>query len=244
MQFGKICRNTFGFRSLKIPKHKLMLNKVAYISISLLLSAVAMPALAQEILTPAKILAKGSRKHPSLGLPLRLDGTADPVVWYDAGTWHGADSLKAEPFWNMAQVPDVRNDGRLAPILDFCEIWASEKPKGAVDVVYGLFRGGWYFAVCKKIKGYLGWKSIAFVVPEDGIPDGKQAWDYSLSVNLLEYLTGYNLFPELPRHLQELVEEMTACEHLCPFQEYDQSPLDDPDREIDFDWEDDFRDRM
>ncbi|MGN0191759.1 MAG: hypothetical protein ACI39U_08910 [Candidatus Cryptobacteroides sp.] len=204
----------------------------------------SVPALAQETLSPAKIQARGARKHPSLGLTQRLDGRTDPAVWYDAGSWYGADSLNARPFWTMDKVSEPTDKEKLMPVSDFCVTWASEKPEAAVDIVYGPYRRGWYFAICKKIDDGLGWKSIAFVIPEDGIQDGKRIWDYSLSVNLLEYFIGYNLFPGLPRNLQERIEEMTAYEHLCSFQEYDLSPLYEPDYESDRDWEDDLREIM
>ena len=220
------------------------LRTVAYILTSLLLLALSVPCLGQEVLNPSKIQAKGARKHPSLGLPRRLDGKADNAVWYKDGVWFGADSLKAQPHWCMTKVEESHDEGILTPVYDFCGSWASEKPKSAVDVVYGPFNGGWYFAICKKTRSGLGWKTIAFIIPEGGISEGKRIWDYSLSVNLLEFFIGYNLFPDLPRRLQESIEEMTAYEHLCPFQEYDNSPLYEPDRELDYDWEEDAREIM
>ena len=59
-------------------------------------------------------------------------------------------------------------------------------------------------------------------------PD-KAVWLYSCSVNWIEWLIGYNLFPKLPSGLQEVVEEMTAAEHLCPFIESDPLEYDMPD---------------
>ncbi|MGN1212171.1 MAG: hypothetical protein ACI4TM_10835 [Candidatus Cryptobacteroides sp.] len=218
--------------------------KAKYIIAGLLLVGTAICTYAQESLNPSKIQAKHLQKHPSLGLPLRLDGAIESTIWYDSGIWYGADSLKAHPHWIMCPLSVLPENEQFAPVLELCKNWASEKPKADVDIVYGPHRRGWYFAICKKIKRGLGWKTIAFVIPKDGIPAGKSIWDYSLSVNLLEYLMKYNLFPELPRQIQELVEEMTAYEHLCSFQEYNNSVFYDPDIELDFDWEEDSRDRM
>jgi hypothetical protein len=56
---------------------------------------------------------------------------------------------------------------------------------------------------------------------------------YSRSVNWLERNTGYNFFPRLPSHIQEIIEEMTASELLCPYQEFNPGLDDGPYREID-----------
>ena len=149
-----------------------------------------------------------------LGLPKRLDGQTDPAVWFEAGVWKGADSLKAVPFWTMAQ---------------------------AVDIVWGPSRGGRFVAICKKTRSDLGWKSIGFVIPAEGMLAGKSIWDYSHSVNWIENQIGYNLFPKLPAYLQEIIEEMTATELLCPYSEFDQGLDEGPDREIDYDREADYR---
>ncbi len=221
-----------------------MSRRATYILTSLLMLVMSITSLGQEVLNPSNVHARGTRKHPALGLPQRLDGRTDNVVWYDKGMWCGADSLKGQVFWTMTEVTDAKYDGPFAAVYDFCKSWALEKPKSAVDVVYGPYRGGWYFAICKKTIRGLGWKTIAFLIAEGGIPAGKNVWDYSLSVNLLEFFIGYNLFPKLPRHLQETIEEMTAYEHLCPFQEYENSPIYAPDREVDYDWEEDMLEWM
>lgn len=218
-----------------------MCRRAVYILTSVLLLVLSIPSFGQEVLNPSKIQARWTRKHPSLGLPQRLDGRTDNAIWYDKGMWCGADSLKGQAFWTMPEVTDAIDDGPFAAVYAICESWALEKPKSAVDVVYGPYRNGRYFALCKKTRRGLGWKTIAFVIPEGGIDAGKSVWDYSLSVNLLEFFIGYNLFPKLPRQLQETIEEMTAYEHLCPFQEYVNSPIYEQDREVDYEWEEDIR---
>ena len=219
-----------------------MSRRLAYFLAFVLFGAVAYSAAAQEVLRPAKIQARALRRQPSLGLPRRLDGQTDPAVWFEAGAWKGADSLKADPFWTMAQVSEPTERGSLTPVLQLCSKWAVEKPKTAVDIVWGHFRGGWFVAICKKTRSDLGWKSIGFVIPAEGILAGKSIWDYSRSVNWIENQIGYNLFPKLPAHLQEIIEEMTATELLCPYSEFDPGLDEGPDREIDYDWESDYRD--
>lgn len=218
-----------------------MIRKAAYLIAGLLLMAAASSAVAQEVLRPARIQAKAARRQPALGLPIRLDGQSDHAVWYDAGFWNGADSLKAEPFWTMGQVNDAAEKGALTPALKLCAEWAAEKPKSAVDIVWGPLRGGCFVAICKKTRTDLGWKSIGFVFPSGGMLAGKKIWDYSHSINWIEHKIGYNLFPRLPSHLQEIIEEMTSCELLCPFQEFEPDLDEAPDREIDYDMEADYR---
>jgi hypothetical protein len=213
----------------------------AYLLAIWLFVALASSASAQEVLQPARIQAKASRKQPALGLPKRLDGQTDPAVWHEAGVWNGADSLKAVPFWTMAQVSEAIEKGSLTPVFQLCGKWAAEKPKKAVDLVWGPFRAGWFVAFCKKTRSDLGWKSIGFVIPAEGMLAGKRIWDYSRSVNWIENQIGYNLFPKLPMHLQEIIEEMTATELLCPYSEYDPGLDEGPDREVDYDWEADYR---
>ena len=80
------------------------------------------------------------------------------------------------------------------------------------------------------------------LIPPDGIGEGKSIYDYSHSINWLEHQIGYNLYPKLPVYLQEIIEEMTAMELLCPFQEFDPAMNERPEQEIDYDWEADSRD--
>lgn len=218
-----------------------MLQRAAYLLVGLLLVAAASSAVAQEVLPPSRIQAKAVRRQPELGLPIRMDGRSDPAVWYDTGVWKGADSLKAKPFWAMSAVSEAAERGAFTPVLKLCAEWAAEKPQHAVDIVVGPFRGGWFVAICKKTRTDLTWKSIGFVIPSGGMLAGKRIWDYSHSVNWIEHHIGYNLFPKLPSHLQEIIEEMTSYELLCPFQEYDPGLDEAPDREVDYDMEADYR---
>lgn len=219
-----------------------MSGRHAYLLALVLSVASVSSAGAQDVLQPARIQAKASRRQPALGLPKRLDSQTDPVVWYVSGEWKGADSLKGVPFWTMAQVSEPAQGGELTPVLQLCAKWASEKPKRAVDIVWGPYSGGWFIAICKKTQSDLGWKSIGFVIPSEGILEGKPIWDYSRSVNWIEHQIGYNLFPKLPAHMQEIIEEMTATEHLCPYSEFDPGLDEGADGEIDYDWEADYRD--
>lgn len=155
---------------------------------------------------------------------------------------------------------------QLAPVFEFCRGWAGESPKGAADVVCGPLRkagqgagqaqgavqgsnsaqgssAGWFAAVCKKTRSGLGWKSIAFIVPPEGMDPGRSIYDYTRSVNYLERRIGYNLFPHLPSHLQEIIEEMTATELVCPYSEFDPGLDEGPDREVEYDMELDYLER-
>ena len=145
-------------------------------------------------------------------------------------------------FSEGGSVSEPAQGGELTPVLQLCAKWASEKPKRAVDIVWGPYSGGWFIAICKKTQSDLGWKSIGFVIPSEGILEGKLIWDYSRSVNWIEHQIGYNLFPKLPAHMQEIIEEMTATEHLCPNSEFDPGLEEGADGEIDYDWEADYRD--
>jgi hypothetical protein len=194
----------------------------------------------QELLRPSRIQARGVRRNlPELGLPKRNSGEIDPAVWYKDGCWHGADSLKASPFWKTETIDleSVVKTEMPPAILDFCKEWVKEKPEGPIHIVTGPVRGMQYIAVCTRSRSSLKWKSIGFMIPKSGLETEKSVWFYSCSVNWIEWLTGYNLFPKLPSGLQELVEEMTAAEHLCSFIEFDPLEFEMPDPEIDYEWE-------
>lgn len=212
--------------------------------IATLLLALSIPLSAQEVLSPARIQARANRRLlPSLGLPIRTDGGFDAIIRYRNERWEGSDSAQAEPGWTMLE---MKPESSVAPehlgaISALCRSWAVEKPKGSVDIVYGPFRGGWFVAMCRKTQSRLGWKSIAFLIPPEGYGKGKSIYDYSHSINWLEHQIGYNLYPKLPVYLQEIIEEMTAMELLCPFQEFDPAMDERPDQEIEYDWEADIR---
>lgn len=63
----------------------------------------------------------------------------------------------------------------------------------------------------------------------------------SMRVNRLEHMTGYDLFPKLPSHLQEIVGEMTSTELLSPVQEFDLPEADGIEQEREWDMEEDYR---
>ena len=198
------------------------------------------PLSGQEILKPSRIHARAIRKNlPELGLPVKTSGEIDPTIWYKDGCWHGADSLKASPFWitETIGIESIVKNKMPSEIVDFCKEWVTEKPEGPVHVVTGPVRGMQFIAVCTRARSSINWKSIGFIVPKSGVQPDKSVWFYSCSVNWIEWLTGYNLFPKLPSSLQELVEEMTAAEHLCPFIEFDPLEYEVPDPEIDYEWE-------
>ena len=194
----------------------------------------------QEVLRSSRIQARANRKNlPALGVPVRNSGEIDPAVWYKDGLWRGADSLSAPPFW-VTETIDVESAVKsLMPseIVGFCKDWVMEKPQGPVHIVTGPLRGMKFIAVCTRSRSSLSWKSIGFIVPEEGLLPGTSVWDYSCSVNWIEWFSGYDLFPKLPSALQELVEEMTAAEHLCSFIEFDPLEFEEPEFEIDYEWE-------
>lgn len=194
----------------------------------------------QETLRPSRIQSRAVRKNlPELGLPKRSSGEIDPIIWYKDGCWQGADSLKASPFWitETIDAESVVKTKMPSEIVDFCKGWVAEKPEGPVHIVTGPVRGMQFIAICTKARSYLSWKSIGFIVPRSGLHPDKSVWYYSCSVNWIEWLTGYDLFTKLPSSLQELVEEMTAAEHLCSFNEFDPLEHEAPEHEIDYEWE-------
>ena len=194
----------------------------------------------QEVLKSSRIQARANRKNlPALGVPVRNSGEIDPAVWYKDGLWRGADSLSASPFW-VTETIDVESVVKAplpSEIVRFCREWVMEKPQGPVHIVTGPLRDMRFVAVCTRARSSLSWKSIGFIVPREGLMPGKSVWDYRCSVNWIEWFIGYDLFPKLPSALQELVEEMTAAEHLCSFIEFDPLEFEEPEFEIDYEWE-------
>ena len=236
--------------------------RILLVALLTMLPAPALPG--QEVLRSSKVVSRANRRFmPAIGLPVRKDGQIDRIVRYREWRWEGADSLRAAaPRWMMLAVhPEgkaVHADGtpadaahqgslalpaKLAPFMELCRQWAGESPKGPADVVCGPLKAGWYLAVCKKTRSSLGWKSIAFIVPPEGADPLRSLYDYSRSVNYLETRIGYNLFPRLPGYLQEIIEEMTATELLCPYQEFDPGLEEGPDREVNYDMELDYIER-
>ena len=212
--------------------------------LSALLLLASVRAAGQEVLPAAKVRARAARKHlPALGLPVRKDGGDDPVIYAREGKWFGAESMRAAPHWGMWTESGADGDSPVLPasVWEICRSWAEEKPAGPVYIVTGPLQGMRFFALCAKTRSSLGWKSICFVLPEEGPEQGKDLYACSHSINWLEHRTGYDFFPRLPAHLQEIIEEMTASELLCPLQEFDPGMDEGPDREIDYDWEEDQR---
>lgn len=219
-----------------------MHRRPIYVTICFLIAFLAgLPLSGQELLRPSRIQARAVRKNlPELGLPERSSGEIDPAIWHKDGCWHGADSLKAVPFWmtETIEAESVVKSIVSAEIVDFCKGWAVEKPQGPVHLVTGPVRGMRFVAVCTRAQGALNWKSIGFIVPLSGLQPDENVWDFSCSVNWIEWLIGYDLFPKLPSGIQEFVEEMTAAEHLCSFNEFDPLEFEMPDPEIDYyEWE-------
>lgn len=203
----------------------------------------------QEVLDAAKVSAQAKLKNPpSVGLPIRTKAGTDRVVWAVYDKWYGAASHSAQPYWEMEKIGEnaAVGESAISPVLELCKSWAAEKPKGPVDMVWGPYKDGWFAAICKKTRSSLGWKSIGFVIPKDGKEPEASIYKYSYSVNWLENRIGYNLFPKLPAHLQEIIEEISSSELLSPVQEFDSAPINSPpDREeMERDWEEDARDAM
>ena len=188
---------------------------------------------------------------PSLGLPVHTDGGHDAAVFLKGRLWYGADSLNAVPHWVMWEMEpgtagaiadgintaDSKVPALLVPFVSEFRRWCEERPTSKVTIVCGRLGSGWYIAGCRRTRSRLGWKAIAFSIPaQAAVAAGKtDLYSHSLSVNRVESLAGYNLFPGLPPIIQEIVEEMTASELLCPFIEYDRPEMDGPDRGIDSD---------
>ena len=219
------------------PMHPYILHIVVLVFLTILPE---FSSSGQEILRSSRIQARANRKNlPTLGVPLRISGEIDPAVWYMDGLWRGADSLSAPPFWvtETIDVESVVKSVMPSGIVEFCREWVMEKPQGPVHMVTGPMRGMQFIAVCTRARSSLSWKSIGFLIPAEGLMSGRSVWDYSCSVNWIEWFIGYDLFPKLPQALQELVEEMTAAEHLCSFIEFDPLEFDEPEFEIDYEWE-------
>lgn len=204
----------------------------------------ASPSWAQETLKASRIEAKGARRYlPSLGLPRRADGNIDRLIRYDVPLWTGREDGKAVPNWSMCELrPESAIPGSIPEeVAAICAQWLSETPKGKLSIVFGPFRKSSFVAICKKSNKSLGWKSICFLIPEEGVVKGGSIYRYSMSVNRLEHMTRYDFFPGLPSHLQEIIEEMTSTELLSPVQEFDIPEAEGVEQERDWDMEEDYR---
>lgn len=200
---------------------------------------------AQETLKASRVEARGARRHlPALGLPIKADGGIDHLVRYDVPVWTGREEGKAAPKWLMCELrPGSQLPGGIPEeVRALCQKWLSETPKAArLSIVFGPYGKGSFVALCRKTLKSLGWKSIGFLIPGEGIPSGASIYRNSMSINRLERMTGYDLFPKLPAHLQEIVEEMTSTELLSPVQEFDIPEADGIEQEREWDMEEDYR---
>lgn len=153
-----------------------------------------------------------------------------------------ASGADRDPF--MAKMPagTVRLPQHLwRMILDECYRFAFDQALSPVTIVCGpLVSVGknepyeFFVVVCKKVRGGLGWQSMGFLLPNTAnLPISGGLFKYSVSVNMVEYKTGFDFFKRLPSHLEELIEEMTTYELFCPYIE-DENYLDDPFESIDF----------
>ena len=190
---------------------------------------------ASEVSANTRVVMRGAALK--LGLPEREDETRERYKLIRHGRWTGSDDLDETPDWTMWEMmpdslctPDI-----IAPVLAFFRGWASAKPKNTVAVVYGPLKRGWYVVGCSKTKGGLGWKSLGFAIPQTGVEADRKLLSYSIPVNWVEAVLGYNFFPLLPSHLQEIIEEMTVTELFCSFQEFEQMEFDGPDDDIEYD---------
>lgn len=132
---------------------------------------------------------------------------------------------------------------QICNVIDECYRWAWRKPYGNTSVVMGplfskkdsLHPYAYFVAVCKqerlKTEMPLDFTSLAYMIPVEG--ENKDVYDYALSVNAIEQHSGYNLFCKLPASVQDMVEELTDYEILCPFQEVDENKAESfrPERE-------------
>lgn len=215
-----------------------MFKRLTYLLLALL--GLSISATAQEMLDAARINAKAGgrlrRQLPALGLPVKTVGEPDAVILFKNGRWRGADAIKSSPHWIMWEMSEdsLSTPANIAPFLDEFRKWAGESPSGRTSVVYGSYPYGWFIAGCTKARFGFGWKSIAFILePRKGYLGN--VYLHSTSVNKVEARIGYNLFPKLPAHLQEIIEEMTAYELLCPIQEFEAPESERPEAEMDFD---------
>lgn len=209
------------------------------------------PAGGQERLKASSVKAKMTRKGPRYGLPVRKAPNYEfsERISFKERFWTSYDFNASVPNWITGDIdqfsagdiesclgrliPNDRN--RIAPgvweaLLGECERWNQERPEGGCGIVIGPLYyhihgpndvpDAFFVAICKKGKYALGWKSIGFIVP-NAAGDRPSIYDYSCSVNVLEAKSGMDLFCNLPRSVQEQIEEMTSYELFCSYQEYE-----------------------
>ena len=221
------------------------INRLHILSLSLLMVLLsAVPIHAQETLRASRIQVKGARRHlPSLGLPRKADGGIDGIIQFASPVWTGRDAGREAPRWSMTVLSpgDDVPEGIPQGIVALCQQWVLDTPKGKLSIVFGPHGEDSFVALCKKSSKSLGWKSIGFILPKEMKEDDGSIYRYSMSVNRLERLTGYDFFPKLPSHLQEIIEEMTSSELLSPVQEFDRPEADGIERDREWDMEEDYR---
>lgn len=165
-----------------------------------------------------------------------LTGIADWVCWNaDLADMGG----ERDRFLRRCTAAKVHMDLSLwVSVINECYKWAWSKPYGNVNIVCGPMYNtrvdgeitkesvpyAFFAVVCKKVASPkvrdTGFRSVGFVIPNN--PSAKKTanvYDYSRTVNNVEYFTGYDFFPKLPASVAEVVEEMTVYELFCPFVE-------------------------
>lgn len=200
---------------------------------------------------------------PFWGFP-RKDGAGETIIEKDGCFYavQDPDDSLAVPAWvtwnlDLAEFGDDRDKFTpllpvryadqpvLKSVLDECYRWAWRKPYGNSCVVCGPLYGNrdssvpaaFFVSVCKKekIEGptSLGFSSLAWIVPVDARITGK-VYDLASTVNLVEYRSGYDLYPKLPSAVQEQVEEISVFELFCPFQEIEYEIQQEVEFEIEY----------
>ncbi|MCQ2139853.1 MAG: hypothetical protein MJZ09_05720 [Bacteroidales bacterium] len=136
-----------------------------------------------------------------------------------------ADSTEALAHFTERLGPNATATETWQKVAGICREWASEKPSVATTVVCGpmVMKGSstpyaYFVAICRRTKSRIGFKSIGFLI-ENSPAVPSSAYNISCSVNFLEYLSGYDLFPLLPKNIQEMVEDMTTYELFSRYQE-------------------------
>lgn len=207
----------------------------------------------KESVVTSKVPKKLDTFVPFWGVPQPISGAAEGVQTMDDIYFH-RDSETAFPNWicwnlDLATESSQRYkfekflaDGQklscsemLRATIDECYRWAWRKPYGNTNVVMGPLYNknngadpyAYFVAVCKKetlnVPMPLGYSSMAYLIPNNA--PVKNVYEYSLSVHAVEHHSGYNLFSKLPKKVQAQVEEMTAYELLCSFQELDENNI-------------------